>query len=86
MEELGRLSSEAEELLEQKGEYLWLYSNPPYFESEDEIPVARFSGEKSYKSEYRINLERRYGKRLMLYIGFYPVFKWCLVLFLIETL
>ncbi|MGN0593537.1 MAG: glutathione synthase [Hominimerdicola sp.] len=69
MEELGRLSSEAEELLEQKGEYLWLYSNPPYFESEDEIPVARFSGEKSYKSEYRINLERRYGKRLMLYSG-----------------
>ena len=27
------------------GEQIWLYSNPPHFETEDEIPVADFRGE-----------------------------------------
>lgn len=69
LEELGKLSAYAEERLWQSGECLWLYSNPPYFESEDEIPIARYSGDRLHKSEYRINLERRYGKRIMLYSG-----------------
>lgn len=69
LEELGKLSAYAEELLSRNDEYLWLYSNPPHFGSEDEIPIARYSGEKLHKRQYRINLERRYGKRLMLYSG-----------------
>lgn len=69
LEELGKLSAFAEKRLLQNGEYLWLYSNPPHFGSEDEIPIARYGGERLHKREYRINLERRYGKRLMLYSG-----------------
>lgn len=69
IDELGRLSSYAQRVLEQKGEYLWMNSNPPHIETEDEIPVARYRGEKQYKREYRLNLQRRYGKRLMLYSG-----------------
>ncbi len=69
LRELGRLSSLAEKRLVRNGEYLWLCSNPPHFETEDEIPIARYGGDKIYKKEYRINLERRYGKRLMLYSG-----------------
>lgn len=69
LEKLGELSDYAEQRLEEQGEYLWLYSNPPRIENEDEIPIARFDGEKMHKSEYRVNLERRYGKRLMLYSG-----------------
>lgn len=55
--------------LKRNGEYLWLNSNPPHIETESDIPVARFSGGQSFKRDYRINLERRYGKRLMLYSG-----------------
>lgn len=66
---LGELSYRAENELEKTGEHLWLNSNPPYIENEDEIPVAEFTGENRYKSEYRLKLWRRYGKRLMLYSG-----------------
>lgn len=69
VKELGRLSDHAQQHLAEYGEYLWLNSNPPHIESEDDIPIARYSGEKKHKREYRVNLERRYGKRLMLYSG-----------------
>ena len=55
--------------LSKKGERLWIYSNPPYIESEDEIPIAGFTGEFSSKRNYRVQLERKYGKRLMLLSG-----------------
>jgi glutamate--cysteine ligase len=69
LEELGRLSQYAENILAANGEYLWLCSNPPHIENEDEIPVAQFDGENLPKTEYRLNLQKRYGKRLMLYSG-----------------
>ena len=51
------------------GEYIWLCSNPPRINSERDIPIAEFGGDKEFKHNYRVNLERRYGKRLMLYSG-----------------
>ena len=66
---LGKLDKAVREKLKENNETIWLYSNPPYFESEDEIPVADFRGEHSGKRNYREQLERRYGKRLMLFSG-----------------
>lgn len=67
--EIRRLHRFVVESLKEKGEYLWLFSNPPYFESEDEIPVAHFTGSLSYKEKYREYLAKKYGKRKMLYSG-----------------
>lgn len=69
MGELERLDKTAREVLSKSGESIWLYSNPPHFESEADIPVANFTGEHCGKRLYREQLERRYGKRLMLYSG-----------------
>ena len=66
---LGDLDSRVREVLAQKGEYLWLYSNPPHFDSEDEIPIADFTGAHASKRCYREYLEQKYGKRLMLFSG-----------------
>lgn len=66
---LERLDYKAREILREQGEYLWLYSNPPRIETENDIPIARFVGDRAYKREYREKLETRYGKRLMLYCG-----------------
>ena len=66
---LAALDKTARETLDRMGEQIWLYSNPPHFETEDEIPVADFRGEHASKRNYRELLERRYGKRLMLYSG-----------------
>ena len=69
MNSITYLHGYAADELKQNGEYLWLCSNPPHINSEDEIPIARFSGDKAFKRDYRINLWRRYGKRLMLLSG-----------------
>ncbi|MDD6485008.1 MAG: glutathione synthase [Clostridiales bacterium] len=69
MSSLAALDKKARKTLAQSGEYLWLNSNPPHIQSENDIPVAQFCGANSYKHDYRINLEHRYGKRLMLYSG-----------------
>ena len=69
MESLAALDKRAREELEKNGESIWLYSNPPHFENEYEIPVANFTGRHSSKRSYREQLERRYGKRLMLFSG-----------------
>lgn len=69
MESLAALDKRAREELAKNGESIWLYSNPPHFESEEEIPVANFTGRHSSKRSYREQLERRYGKRLMLFSG-----------------
>ena len=66
---LGKLDAYARKRLAKTGESLWLYSNPPFFESEDEIPIAQYKGKFSFEYEYRAFLEKRYGKRLMLYSG-----------------
>lgn len=66
---LGQLDYSARSSLADLGEYLWMNSNPPHINSENDIHVAEFKGVYSFKRDYRANLERRYGKRLMLYSG-----------------
>lgn len=66
---LGELDAKARAVLAQQGESIWLYSNPPHFETAEDIPIAKFTGIHSNKRNYREALERRYGKRLMLYSG-----------------
>ncbi|MBR1752775.1 MAG: hypothetical protein IJ740_18215 [Ruminococcus sp.] len=66
LEELDRYTRE---ILEQNDETLWLYSNPPYFESEDDIIIADFTGKEKHKRIYREVLEKKYGKRLILFSG-----------------
>ena len=57
------------EKLTEYGESIWLYSNPPHFDSEDDIPIADFTGDHSSKRAYREVLKQKYGKKLMLYSG-----------------
>ena len=69
LESLAELDRKTREVLAQNGEDIWLYSNPPFFESEDEIPIADFTGDHSSKRSYREVLEKKYGKKLMLFSG-----------------
>ncbi len=66
---LAALSKTAENLLAQKNESLWLYSNPPFITSADEIPIAEFNEENIQNRIYREHLARVYGKKMMLYSG-----------------
>ncbi len=67
--EISSLDKAARDALLKNGEYLWLNSNPPHINSEDDIPVANFAGARAVKKEYRLKLAKQYGKRLMLYSG-----------------
>ena len=67
--QLGVLLSEVDAELVKNNELLWAFSNPPRFDSEDEIPVARFHGAQRGKSEYRHYLAEKYGKTKMLFSG-----------------
>lgn len=67
--QLGDLLSEVDAELVKNNELLWAFSNPPKFDSEDEIPVARFRGAQRGKSEYRHCLAKKYGKTKMLFSG-----------------
>ncbi len=69
MKSLETLDRNARTILNQNGESLWLYSNPPHIDDESEIPIAQYDGILSAKHDYRISLARRYGKRMMLYSG-----------------
>ncbi|MGN1114874.1 MAG: glutathione synthase [Oscillospiraceae bacterium] len=69
VENLKELSDYAAEKLKRQHEYLWLYSNPPHFSNEDEISVALYKGAMREKYEYRLKLQEKYGRRLMLYSG-----------------
>lgn len=66
---LAELDKRAREELAKNGESIWLYSNPPHFDSEDDIPIADFTGDHSSKRAYREVLEQKYGKKLMLFSG-----------------
>ncbi len=68
-DELSSLDKRVRSEIAKNNEYLWLNSNPPHFEDEDDIPIADFYGESAPKREYREKLAARYGKRLMLYCG-----------------
>lgn len=67
--QLGGLLNEIDVELVKNNELLWAFSNPPKFDSEDEIPVARFHGAQRGKSEYRHYLAEKYGKTKMLFSG-----------------
>ena len=66
---LAELDEKTRNVLAEKGENIWLYSNPPHFDSEEDIPIADFVGDHSSKRSYREVLEQKYGKRLMLFSG-----------------
>lgn len=55
-------------------ELLWPFSNPPYIINEDDIPVARFTGGKSSKTDYREYLSDRYGRYKMTFCGIHVNF------------
>ncbi len=67
--QLGVLLSEVDAELVKNNELLWAFSNPPRFDSEDEIPVARFHGAQRGKSEYRHYLAEKKKKKKMLFSG-----------------
>ncbi|MBQ9894681.1 MAG: glutathione synthase [Ruminococcus sp.] len=69
IEALAELDEKAKNILAENDERIWLYSNPPHFDSEDEIPIADFTGDHSSKRAYREVLEKKYGKKLMLFSG-----------------
>ena len=50
---LAELDEKTRNVLAEKGENIWLYSNPPHFDSEEDIPIADFVGEHSSKRSYR---------------------------------
>ena len=50
-------------------EYLWPFSNPPYIENEEDIPIAVYTGAEAGKSEYRKYLAGRYGRYKMTVCG-----------------
>lgn len=50
-------------------EYLWPFSSPPAVASEEEIPIAHYTGELASKESYRNYLAKKYGKWRMLYSG-----------------
>lgn len=55
-------------------EYLWLFSNPPYIENENDIPVALFSGSNAAKTVYREYLSDKYGRYKMTFSGIHVNF------------
>ena len=67
--QLGQFLDNLNEELTKNNELLWAFYNPPGFDSEDEIPVARFHGAQRGKSEYRHYLAEKYGKTKMLFSG-----------------
>lgn len=69
LQHLAVLDRQVRDVLSQNGETFWLYSNPPHFDSENEIPIADFTGDHSSKRQYREILEKKYGKKLMLFSG-----------------
>ena len=66
---LEDLDEKTRKALADIGESIWLYSNPPHFENEDDIPIADFTGDHSSKRAYREVLQQKYGKKLMLFSG-----------------
>ncbi len=55
-------------------EYLWAFSNPPYVNGEEDIPVASFEGRLKGKEIYRNYLAGKYGKKKMLFSGIHVNF------------
>lgn len=69
IDELFGQGQRLESVINSRGEYLWLYSNPPKLDGEDDIPVAKYSGDMYEKYDYRLYLAKKYGKRKMTLSG-----------------
>lgn len=50
-------------------EYLWPFSNPPYIKGEEDIPIAVYTGDEAWKTEYRKHLSGVYGRYKMTFSG-----------------
>ena len=50
-------------------EYIWPFSNPPYLDCEEDIPIAQFTGERAHATAYREYLSGRYGRYKMTFSG-----------------
>lgn len=55
-------------------EYLWMFSNPPYIENEQDIPIAVFGGSQKSKMDYREYLSDKYGRYKMTFSGIHVNF------------
>ena len=55
-------------------EYLWMFSNPPYIENEQDIPIAVFGGSQKSKMDYREYLSDKYGHYKMTFSGIHVNF------------
>ena len=64
LDDLKKLHCILNEKLSSSGEYLWSFSNPPKFDTPDEIPIAEVND-----NNYRNYLSKKYGKVKMLYSG-----------------
>lgn len=53
----------------QDREYLWPFSNPPYIENENDIPIAVYEGIEVSKTAYREYLSTKYGRYKMTFSG-----------------
>jgi len=73
-EVFNELKSHHEEILDilsklPEKETVWLSSNPPFIENEEDIPVAKFFGKSSDKTAYREYLSNKYGRYKMAFSG-----------------
>lgn len=50
-------------------EYIWPFSNPPYLDCEEDIPIAQFTGDRAHATAYREYLSARYGRYKMTFSG-----------------
>ena len=71
MDELKEHHREIAAVLSQlpEKETIWLSSNPPFIQSEEDIPVAKFFGKSSEKTTYRQYLSNKYGRYKMAFSG-----------------
>ena len=69
MDELHRKAVKTLLNLESGPEYLWPFSNPPYVNGEDDVPIAGYTGNFKDKGDYREYLANKYGKKKMLLSG-----------------
>lgn len=59
---------------QERPEYLWPFSNPPYLTGAENVPIAQYYGEERTKTEYRKYLAKKYGTYLMTFSGIHVNF------------
>lgn len=69
IDELAEHTERLNNILKERRERLWLYSNPPRIKNADDIPVAIYVGDQSSKHSYRLYLAEKYGKYKMTLSG-----------------